>query len=90
MCTVSAQLGLAVDLFLSAALSSRPKNKLVFLPKISLPFSTAFGADTEGSQWVVGYLLQKVISNLSVWSGEQDLANDTVQLLVTLVERRER
>lgn len=55
-----------------------------------MPFSTAFGADTEGSQWVVGYLLQKVISNLSVWSGEQDLANDTVQLLVTLVERRER
>lgn len=25
-----------------------------------------------------------------MWSGEQDLANDTVQLLVTLVERRER
>uniref|UniRef100_A0A2K6E1R2 Exportin-4 n=1 Tax=Macaca nemestrina TaxID=9545 RepID=A0A2K6E1R2_MACNE len=58
--------------------------------QISLPFSTAFGADTEGSQWVIGYLLQKVISNLSVWSSEQDLANDTVQLLVTLVERRER
>ncbi|XP_023408881.1 exportin-4 isoform X2 [Loxodonta africana] len=58
--------------------------------QISLPFSTAFGADTEGSQWIIGYLLQKVISNLSVWSSEQDLASDTVQLLVTLVERRER
>ncbi|KAL6090325.1 hypothetical protein STEG23_009248 [Scotinomys teguina] len=58
--------------------------------QISLPLSTAFGADTEGSQWIIGYLLQKVISNLSVWSSEQDLANDTVQLLVTLVERRER
>ncbi|KAH0517800.1 Exportin-4 [Microtus ochrogaster] len=57
--------------------------------QISLPLSTAFGADTEGSQWIIGYLLQKVISNLSVWSSEQDLANDTVQLLVTLVERRE-
>ncbi|XP_049557203.1 exportin-4 isoform X2 [Orcinus orca] len=58
--------------------------------QISVPFSTAFGADTEGSQWIVGYLLQKVLSNLSVCSSEQDLANDTVQLLVTLVERRER
>ncbi|EPQ04378.1 Exportin-4 [Myotis brandtii] len=58
--------------------------------QISLPFSTAFGADTEGSQWITGCLLQKVISNLSVWSSEQDLASDTVQLLVTLVERRER
>ncbi|XP_053312418.1 exportin-4 [Spea bombifrons] len=58
--------------------------------QISLPFNTAFGADTEGSQWIIGYLLEKVISNLSVWSSEQELANDTVQLLVTLVERRER
>ncbi|KAG5204194.1 hypothetical protein JEQ12_002170 [Ovis aries] len=58
--------------------------------QISVPFSTAFGADTEGSQWIVGYLLQKVLSNLSVCSSEQGLADDTVQLLVTLVERRER
>ncbi|PIO34891.1 hypothetical protein AB205_0108870, partial [Aquarana catesbeiana] len=58
--------------------------------QISLPLNTAFGADTEGSQWIIGYLLEKVISNLSVWSSEQELANDTVQLLVALVERRER
>ncbi|KAB0372652.1 hypothetical protein FD755_015405 [Muntiacus reevesi] len=58
--------------------------------QISVPFSTAFGADTEGSQWIVGYLLEKVLNNLSVCSSEQGLADDTVQLLVTLVERRER
>ncbi|KAK1797622.1 hypothetical protein P4O66_007918 [Electrophorus voltai] len=57
---------------------------------ISIPLSTAFGADTEGSQWIVGYLLEKVINNLSVWSSEPELANDTVELLVTLVEKRER
>ncbi|XP_071392268.1 exportin-4 isoform X2 [Centroberyx affinis] len=58
--------------------------------QISIPLSTAFGADTEGAQWIVGYLLEKVINNLSVWSSEADLANDTVELLVTLVEKRER
>ncbi|KAJ8253441.1 hypothetical protein GJAV_G00213000 [Gymnothorax javanicus] len=58
--------------------------------QISVPLSMAFGADTEGAQWIVGYLLEKVISNLSVWSSEPELANDTVELLVTLVERRER
>uniref|UniRef100_A0AAV2JYF6 Exportin-4 n=2 Tax=Knipowitschia caucasica TaxID=637954 RepID=A0AAV2JYF6_KNICA len=58
--------------------------------QISLPLSTAFGADTEGSKWIVGYLLEKVISNLSAWSAEGELATDTVELLVTLVERRER
>ncbi|KAM7380116.1 hypothetical protein PAMP_003431 [Pampus punctatissimus] len=53
--------------------------------QISMPLSTAFGADTEGAQWIVGYLLEKVINNLSVWSSEAELANDTVELLVTLV-----
>lgn len=59
-------------------------------PQISIPLSTAFGSDTEGAQWIVGYLLEKVINNLSVWSSEAELANDTVELLVTLVEKRER
>lgn len=58
--------------------------------QISVPLSTAFGADTEGAQWIVGYLLEKVINNLSVWSSETELSNDTVDLLVTLVEKRER
>ncbi|KAJ8372294.1 hypothetical protein AAFF_G00290800 [Aldrovandia affinis] len=58
--------------------------------QISMPLSMAFGADTEGAQWIVGYLLEKVINNLSVWSSEPELANDTVELLVTLVERRDR
>ncbi|KAJ8409910.1 hypothetical protein AAFF_G00209510 [Aldrovandia affinis] len=58
--------------------------------QISIPLSMAFGPDTEGAQWIVGYLLEKVINNLSVWSSEPELANDTVELLVTLVERRER
>lgn len=63
---------------------------LSLFPQISIPMSTAFGADTEGAQWIVGYLLEKVINNLSVWSSEAELANDTVELLVTLVEKRER
>uniref|UniRef100_A0A3P8VNP3 Exportin-4 n=1 Tax=Cynoglossus semilaevis TaxID=244447 RepID=A0A3P8VNP3_CYNSE len=58
--------------------------------QISIPLSTAFGVDTEGAQWIVGYLLEKVVNNLSVWSAEVELSNDTVELLVTLVEKRER
>lgn len=63
---------------------------LLICPQISMPLSTAFGPDTEGAQWIVGYLLDKVINNLSVWSSEAELAIDTVELLVTLVEKRER
>lgn len=76
----------------SHAHANRPRALLTgaSLPQISMPLSAAFGADTEGAQWIVGYLLEKVINNLSVWSSEPELANDTVELLVTLVEKRER
>lgn len=67
-----------------------PSHLFSVFPQISIPLSTAFGAETEGAQWIVGYLLEKVINNLSVWSSEVELANDTVDLLVTLVEKRER
>ena len=76
--------------FLSFSADLSDLKTFVFSLKISVPFSTAFGADTEGSQWIVGYLLQKVLNNLSVCSSEQGLADDTVQLLVTLGERRAR
>ncbi|CAN0300704.1 unnamed protein product [Lampetra fluviatilis] len=58
--------------------------------QLSLPFTAAFGQDTEGAQWIVGYLLEKVASNLSVWSSELELASDSVQLLITMVERKDR
>lgn len=69
---------------------TKPPPSPALPPQISVPLSTAFGADTEGAQWIVGYLLEKVINNLSVWSSETELSNDTVDLLVTLVEKRER
>uniref|UniRef100_A0A2K5BW38 Exportin-4 n=1 Tax=Aotus nancymaae TaxID=37293 RepID=A0A2K5BW38_AOTNA len=76
---LSPQMGKDIVLFLKRW----PKTYLLVDEKlydwISLPFSTAFRAGTEGSQWIIGYLLQK-----------QDLVNDIVQLLVTLMERRER
>ncbi|XP_056292656.1 exportin-4-like isoform X1 [Pseudoliparis swirei] len=50
--------------------------------QIGLPLSAA--------RWMVRYLLEKVTDNLSAWSSEAELANDTVELLVTLVEKRER
>lgn len=55
-----------------------------------MTLSAAFGRHTEGGQWTVGYLLDKILSNLSVWAGEEALMNDTLQLLVALVDNRAR
>ncbi|KAK2113651.1 Exportin-4 [Saguinus oedipus] len=87
---LSPQMGKDIVLFLKRWLKTYLLVDEKLYDQISLPFSTAFRAGAEGSQWITGYLLEKVISNFSVWSSEQDLVNDIVQLLVTLMERRER
>ena len=49
-----------------------------------------FGKDTPSSHWLCAFLLDKVTFNLSVWSGEESVAVDTVKLLASLVKNRAR
>ena len=58
--------------------------------QLSMALSTAFGQDTEGSEWVVTYLLDKICYNLDSWSSEESLINDTLKVLQALVEHKER
>lgn len=62
----------------------------MFFFQISLAIISAFGRDTDGGKWVVTYLLEKIVSNLHAWSSEASLIQDTLQLLVVLVEKKER
>lgn len=49
---------------------------------------TAFGRDTQGAQWTTSFLLDKIISNIALWTSELGLLEDTLQLLVSLVDQR--
>ena len=60
------------------------------LLQMSLALAAAFGRDSEGGAWTVRFLVDKVRSNLSVWSAEVTVVEDTVQLLGALVDKRER
>ena len=60
------------------------------IQQISLPINTAFGQDSQGGQWVVDRLLQKVLTNLIVWSSEHELAKDTIDLMVSIVDRKDK
>ncbi|XP_002740804.1 exportin-4-like [Saccoglossus kowalevskii] len=60
-----------------------------YYTQMSLPLAVAFGRDTDGAQWSIGFLVDKIVSNLSVWSAEHDLSTDTVNLLVALVQQKE-
>ncbi|CAI9742263.1 exportin-4-like isoform X1 [Octopus vulgaris] len=59
-------------------------------PQISMAIVSAFGRDTTASQWAVDFLLGRINSNLSIWSAEEQLMNDSLRLLVALVENKPR
>ncbi|XP_038078024.1 exportin-4-like isoform X2 [Patiria miniata] len=61
-----------------------------YYSEISLPLNTVFGQDSAGGQWMVNFLLQKVVTNLVVWSSEHELAKDTIDLMVALVNRKDK
>jgi hypothetical protein len=58
--------------------------------QISPALNSAFGQDSDGAKWMVDFLLQKIASNISVWSSETCLMEDTCNLLVTMVNNTDR
>ncbi|KAL8573476.1 hypothetical protein ACOMHN_047747 [Nucella lapillus] len=59
-----------------------------FYSQMSPSLTSAFGRDSEGGRWTVDFLLQKIISNISVWSSETSVMTDSLLLLGTLVDNR--
>ncbi|CAG5123634.1 unnamed protein product [Candidula unifasciata] len=58
--------------------------------EMSLALATAFGMDTEGVRWTVNFMLQKIVTTMSVWSSEPGLITDTLKLLTDLSEQSSR
>ena len=61
-----------------------------FYAEISMVLVTAFGQNTEGAAWTINFLLAKIISNLTHFYSEPQLVEDTVQLLIVLVDAKEK
>ncbi|KAJ8315064.1 hypothetical protein KUTeg_007214 [Tegillarca granosa] len=59
-----------------------------YYSQISHALLSAFGRDTDGAQWTVTFLLEKILANMIVWNSEEKLVTDTMQLLNSLVESR--
>lgn len=57
---------------------------------MSLAILAAFGQNTEGAAWTISFLLEKIISNLTAMNSEPSVVQDTVNLLVALVDSKER
>lgn len=61
-----------------------------FMLQMSMPFLSAFGQHSEGAMWTVNYLLGKVESNLRTFSSEPTITDGSVQLLIGLVDLRDK
>lgn len=57
---------------------------------ISLAIVAAFGQNTEGAAWTINFLLAKILSNLTAMNSEPKLVQDTIGLLVALVDGKEK
>jgi len=61
-----------------------------YYQEISPALCTAFGRDTEGAAWSVNFLLEKILSNLGHQAGEPGVTSDTVRLLLSLADCKEK
>ncbi|VVC37256.1 Hypothetical protein CINCED_3A011540 [Cinara cedri] len=62
-----------------------------YYSELSMPLLQAFGQHTEAASWVLNYLLNKVERNIrSPLFTDMDLINDTIGLLISLVEIRHK
>ena len=51
---------------------------------------SVFGPCTDGGKWALGFLLDKVRTNLSGWSAESQIVEDAALLLLSLVDSKNR
>ena len=55
-----------------------------------MTLTSVFGAGTDGGKWTLGFLLDKVRTNLSGWSAESQIVEDAAMLLLSLVDNKNR
>ena len=55
--------------------------------QVSVALTAAFGEDSGSGHWTTSFMLDKIISNLALWSAEKDLLTDTLELLISMVDK---
>lgn len=58
--------------------------------QLSVTLMSVFGTGTDGGKLTLGFLLDKVRTNLSGWSAELQIVEDAAMLLLSLVNNKNR
>ncbi|KAK6169678.1 hypothetical protein SNE40_020678 [Patella caerulea] len=83
---VSPQVGSSTMWFLKRWVLSYLLPDENYYNQMSMALQSAFGRDTEGAQWTINFLIQKVICNITTWSSEDHLLVDSLKVLVALLK----
>lgn len=51
---------------------------------------TAFGQNSDGAAWTINFLLAKILSNLTQFNSEPGVVSDTIRLLVSVVDTKDK
>ena len=54
--------------------------------QVSVTLASALGNGTATGQWLVSFLIDKSISNFTVWSSDQSVADSSVELLSSMAK----
>ncbi|XP_011701811.1 PREDICTED: exportin-4-like isoform X1 [Wasmannia auropunctata] len=61
-----------------------------YYTELSTTLLHAFGDDSPGASWSMNFLLDKIICNINAFKSEPALIDDTIKLLISLVNSRTR
>lgn len=56
----------------------------MYTMQLSMSLLSAFSQDTENANWLLSFMLDKVILNISTWYTEESLAISTLKLISKL------
>lgn len=57
---------------------------------LSESLQMAFGLDTPGGNWTLNFILNKICVNVTNFTGEAEIVDDSVALFVSLVKRKHK
>ena len=66
------------------------QNQDYFIVYLTFKLFNKIKSPFQGAAWTISFLLEKIISNLTAMNSEPSVVQDTVNLLVALVDSKER
>jgi len=87
---ISPELNSTITWFLNRILQSYILPYEVSYTEISTTILQVFGEDSPAASWVLNFLLDRILCNIKIFKNEPEIIKQTTQLLISLVETKNK